>query len=37
MGKTNWEKIVSGDELAKARASRSKLYITSKERKGALP
>lgn len=36
MGKTNWEKIVSGDELAKARASRSKLYITSKERKGAL-
>lgn len=36
MGKTTWDKIVSGDDLAKARASRSKTYITSKERVGAL-
>ncbi|MCI9010002.1 MAG: DGQHR domain-containing protein [Clostridia bacterium] len=36
MGKTTWDKIVSDQDLAKARASRSKTYITSKERAGAL-
>lgn len=36
MGKTNWDKIVNGEDLIKAKASRSKPYITSKERIGAL-
>ena len=36
MGKTNWDKIVEEQELIKARASRSKTYIISKERTGAL-
>ncbi len=36
MGKTNWDKIVSDQDLLKARALRSKTYITAKERVGAL-
>ena len=36
MGKTNWDKIVNGEDLIKAKALRSKPYITSKERIGAL-
>ncbi len=35
--KTTWDKVVSEKELAAARASRSKTYITSKERASALP
>ena len=36
MGKTTWNKIVCDQDLAKARALRSKTYIVSKERVGAL-
>lgn len=35
--KTKWESIVSGDELSKAKALRSKPFIESKERRIALP
>lgn len=33
---TNWDKIISGKELAKAKARKSKPFILSKERRGAL-
>lgn len=35
--KTNWDNIVSGEALSKAKAKRSKPYIEAKERRGALP
>lgn len=34
---TNWDKIVSGKELAKAKGSRARTYIVDKQRIGALP
>lgn len=35
--RTKWGSIVSGDELAKVKATRSKTFIVSKERRIALP
>lgn len=37
MSKTNWDKIVSGNELLKAKRNRNKTYIVKKERSIALP
>ena len=36
ISKTNWEKIVSGKDLASAKTLRSKIYIEKKERRVAL-
>lgn len=35
--KTNWDSVVSNDDLSKARKLRSKTYLESKERRLALP
>lgn len=37
VSKTNWEKIVSGQELKNVQSARSKTFIVSKERCSALP
>ncbi len=35
MSKTNWENIITGDELKKTKVTRNKTYIESRERTSA--